>query len=195
MAVKYGKHNESGLFYITITCTRWLCVFSQLNAYDVVYNWFDYLKKQGHYVFAYTIMPNHFHCIIGMRQNKFSINTLVSNGKRFMAYDLVKRLTAAKEYTLLQALADAVVPSDQRRGKLHQVFEPSFDCKECYSPFFIQQKLAYIHNNPVRGKWQLAPHPGAYIHSSASFYLTGALGLYPVVHLNSRHDLDFGPLE
>ncbi|MEO6869034.1 MAG: hypothetical protein ABI168_05275, partial [Ginsengibacter sp.] len=74
---------------------------------------------------------------------------------------------------LLYELKKGVSPSDQKRGKLHQVFEPSFDIKECFSEHFIRQKLNYIHYNPCTGKWQLANCPEDYIHSSALFYSTG----------------------
>jgi len=51
------------------------------------------------------------------------------------------------------------------------VFEDSFDIKRCYSEHFINQKLTYMHNNPVQPKWKLAEEPGDYLHSSARFYL------------------------
>ena len=35
---------------------------------------------------------------------------------------------------------------------------------------FLLQKINYIHNNPVSGKWMLAKDFVAYEHSSASFY-------------------------
>lgn len=35
------------------------------------------------------------------------------------------------------------------------------------------QKLDYIHNNPVNGKWQLADDYFSYHYFSASFYETG----------------------
>jgi REP element-mobilizing transposase RayT len=195
MSVKYGTHKSSGIFFLTITCSQWIPLFSQLNAHDVVYNWFDYLKEKGHYIFAYVIMPNHIHCIIGLRENKSGIEKIVSNGKRFMAYEIIKRLEKSNDIKTLLQLSDAVSPSDRKRGKLHQVFEPSFDCKECYSDAFILQKLDYIHNNPVRGKWQLVETPAEYVYSSASYYAKGEIGIYPVMHLNERNDLDFGSLE
>ncbi len=37
----------------------------------------------------------------------------------------------------------------------------------------IEQKLEYIHNNPVQGKWMLANDPLGYKYSSARFYENG----------------------
>jgi hypothetical protein len=63
---------------------------------------------------------------------------------------------------------------------LHEVFEPSFDWKECRSSRFINQKLNYVHDNPCRGKWNLVSSPVDYVHSSAKFYFTGEQGVYEV---------------
>jgi REP element-mobilizing transposase RayT len=46
---------------------------------------FDHLKSKGHYLTGYVIMPNHVHALIGFRRNDQSINTIIGNGKRFIA--------------------------------------------------------------------------------------------------------------
>ena len=40
-----------------------------------------------------------------------------------------------------------------------------------FTPDFLEQKLTYIHNNPVQLHWQLADTPEEYPWSSARFYL------------------------
>jgi hypothetical protein len=49
------------------------------------------------------------------------------------------------------------------------VFKDSFDAKAIITQRFLLQKINYIHNNPVSGKWMLAKD-FEYEHSSASFY-------------------------
>ena len=72
----------------------------------------------------------------------------------------------------------AVYTSDKQKGKIHQVFERSFDCKEITSQHLFMQKLSYIHNNPCSGDWKLVENPVEYVHSSARFYLSGEQGVY-----------------
>ncbi len=81
---------KEGVYFITFTCTNWLPLFKICNAYDAVYNWFNNLKEQGHYIIGYVIMPSHVHAIIAFSNTDKSVNTVVSNGKRFIAYDLIK---------------------------------------------------------------------------------------------------------
>ena len=58
----------------------------------------------------------------------------------------------------------------EKKGQLHKVFKDSFDAKPVITHQFLLQKINYIHNNPVSGKWMLAKDFTAYEHSSASFY-------------------------
>ena len=81
-------------------------------------------------------------------------------------------------------------PYEKRKGKQHEIFEPSFDWKECTSEKFIIQKLNYIHENPCQGKWQLALAPQAYKHSSAKFYVEGEHLHYPVTSYEDLQDID-----
>jgi hypothetical protein len=54
-------------------------------------------------------MPNHLPVLLGIRASEKSINTLVSNGKRFTAYELVGRLQQQGHYNILDRLSRAGV--------------------------------------------------------------------------------------
>ena len=139
----------NGVYFITFTCARWLPLFEITTGYDAVYKWFDYLKGKGHYIVGYVIMPNHVHAMIAFSKTDQLINTIIGNGKRFMAYELVKRLKDMNKADILEQLSGWVNKTDLLKNKKHEVFEPSFDRKECYSIAFMKQKIDYIHNNPL----------------------------------------------
>jgi hypothetical protein len=61
------------------------------------------------------------------------------------------------------------------------VWKDSFEVKQCRTNAFLLQKLHYLHNNPVSGKWMLAPSPVEYLHSSARFYYSGKQQLFEIV--------------
>ena len=115
-------------------------------------------------------MPNHVHLLVHLPSSFKSVNTVVANAKRFLAYEIIKRLEAQHNEPLLQELHAAVKIREAKKGQIHKVFEESFDAKECYTTAFIQQKLTYMHHNPVRGKWNLLEDFAFYPHSSAGFY-------------------------
>jgi REP element-mobilizing transposase RayT len=66
--------------------------------------------------------------------------------------------------------------------KIHQVFKPSFDARLILDEKMLFQKMDYIHNNPVRGKWNLVSDFVLYPHSSAAFYELGASYQFPITH-------------
>jgi len=49
-------------------------------------------------------MPNHIHALIHVNAKEETINKILANGKRFMAYEIVKRLTAIDRIDLLTVL-------------------------------------------------------------------------------------------
>ncbi len=182
---------NDGIYFITITCTQWLHLFEIACGYDSVYKWFDHLRSQGHYIVGYVIMPNHLHALIGFRNTQGeSINKIIGEGKRFMSYFLVKKLKEKNANEELLRMSTQVNDTDGKRGKLHQVFEPSFDWKECISNEFIDQKLDYIHANPCRGLWELVKEEQEYVHSSAKYYATGEQGIYSVTNYIELEDID-----
>jgi REP element-mobilizing transposase RayT len=179
-----------GIYFITFSCYRWLPFIEMVNGYDLVYNWFDVLSAKGHTITGYVIMPNHIHLLLHYAKDFQSLNTIIGNGKRFMAYDIIERLALKNEEQLITKLQWAVEFKDRKRGKKHEVWEDSFDVKECRTEKFILQKLNYIHNNPCTGKWKLADSPIHYRHSSASFYISGKTGGYPVKDYRELMDFD-----
>ena len=175
-------YNE-GLYFITFTCYKWLPLIEITNSYEIVYRWFDYLKTQNHHVVGYVIMPNHIHVMISFSKTEKSINKIIGDGKRFMAYDIIKRLEEKELKPMLEKLEKAVSGTDKKRGKKHEVWEESFDWKFCETEKFANQKLVYMHNNPCAGKWKLVIDATKYEHSSARFYISGRHAAYEVKNI------------
>ena len=164
---------KTGIYFITFTCYEWLRLIDQTNSYDLIYDWFDVLSSKGHTIVGYVIMPNHIHLLLYYVCEKQNLNTIIGNGKRFIAYGVIKRLKVARKFNLLEKLKSGVQSKDKLRGKKHEVWEDSFEAKECRTEKFILQKLIYMHDNPCVENWKLANRPINYPHSSASFYDCG----------------------
>ena len=191
MAVRIQHDQNSNSFYfITFTCHKWLNLFQETNAYDTVYKWFDHLFSKNIYVTGYVIMPNHVHVLLYFPSMPKSLNTIVGNGKRFMAYEIIKRLEESGREELLDVLHGDVKKREAKKGQIHKVFEDSFDAKQCYSEEFIFQKLNYIHHNPVSKKWNLVTDFTDYEHSSASFYEKGIKKYGHMVHINDALSME-----
>ena len=185
MPVRFQHDQQpNSIYFITFTCYKWLSLFQKTNTYDAVYKWFDNLSKNNIHVIGYVIMPNHVHVLLYFSQMPKSLNTVVGNAKRFLAYEIIKRLRDKKENSLLDMLHNSVRKRESKKGQVHKVFEDSFEAKECYSIEFAYQKLNYIHHNPVSTKWQLVTDFSDYEYSSASFYEKGIKKYDRLMHIN-----------
>jgi hypothetical protein len=173
------------VYFCTITCYKWLPLFEEAQAYEVVYNWFSHLLEYKCFVLGYVIMPNHLHVLIYHANEHTLLNRLVGEGKRFMAYAIVNSLKVKNKQMLLNQLAKGVQEQEKVKGKKHQVFRLSFDARLCFNEKMVEQKLDYMHNNPVTGKWMLAASYIDYPHSSALYYETGKQQMFEVVHYKS----------
>ncbi len=175
MAVRTTHQQQPhSIYFVTFTCYQWLPLFEATCSYDLIYKWFDHLYTKNIRVAGYVIMPNHMHVMLYFPVMTTTLNAVISNAKRFMAYEIVKRLATGGNHDLLHKLAASVSRREQKKGQLHKVFNESFDAKECISPAFIYQKLDYMHHNPTNGKWMLADSFLNYKYSSAAFYENGS---------------------
>ena len=185
MPVRFQHLSQSNtIYFISFTCYQWIHLFSITNAYDTVFKWFDYLYENNHRILGYVIMPNHVHVLLFFNQMHKPLNIYIGNGKRFIAYEIIKRSEASKNLKLLETLYESVKTDERKKGQIHKIFEESFDAKECYSTAFVYQKLEYIHKNPVNKKWQLVKDFSDYTYSSAAFYEKGIKHYDKVLHVN-----------
>ena len=81
-------------------------------------------ESKGHYIAGYVILPNHLHVLIGFIGPHSTINTIVSNGKRFLAYEITKRLKAQNNIPVLQKLTAAVTDSEEKEESSTRCLNP-----------------------------------------------------------------------
>lgn len=142
------------MYFATFSCHEWVPVFSESQAYDRVYNWMRLAHDKGYHFLGYAIMPNHAHFVIRVPEGG-AINTVLGNGKRFMAYELIQRLNAAGRQDLLHRLQAGIRPSDQARGQKHRVFQPS--------THLLNRRRVSLQN--LRGSGVTSPcHPRLHLH-------------------------------
>ncbi|UKT63767.1 transposase [Pedobacter mucosus] len=114
-------------------------------------------------VYAFVIMPNHIHIIWAM---------LKMNGKE-MPYASFNKITSHQIFSDMKIssprdLMKFKVDDSERNYRLWQrdPLAILIDSKE-----MIEQKIDYIHLNPLQEKWNLSAMPEECKWSSAKFYL------------------------
>jgi putative transposase len=117
-------------YFLTFTCYKWLPLFEIANIYHYLPFWFEKLKEKGVQLVGYIIMPNHLHLILYVESKSESLNQALAESKRFLAYEIIKRLKASENNELIQTLKEGVQPNERVKGKKHQIFRLSLDAKE-----------------------------------------------------------------
>jgi putative transposase len=152
------------IYFWTATIHKWLHLLeSDINKQMIV----SYLKKLSGEglvtVYAFVIMPNHIHLV--WQQNKL-------NGKETPKGSLLK-YTGHEFLKTLKAESKSHLYEVNTANKKHEIWQRDSLGIEIYTVKVAKQKLGYIHNNTVTGKWQLAKDYLSYHYSSARFYETG----------------------
>jgi hypothetical protein len=52
-------------------------------------------------------MPNHIHALLAFSKTDKNINKIIGNGKRFLAYEIIKQLKLKNNNAILNQLAEA----------------------------------------------------------------------------------------
>jgi hypothetical protein len=72
VSVRRKIHESPGVNFIKFACSEWMPLFEMTDAYDIGYNWFDFLKQEGHFILGYFITPNHLQAIVCCSENKLA---------------------------------------------------------------------------------------------------------------------------
>ncbi len=116
-------------------------------------------------VYGFVIMPNHLHLLwkieLQWRLEEIQRDFMKFTGQ-MIKFDLIKHHNEVLKLFYVGA-----------KDRKYQFWERNSLTRYLQSRTMIEQKLEYIHNNPVQGKWMLANDPLGYKYSSARFYENG----------------------
>ncbi|WP_419701392.1 REP-associated tyrosine transposase [Mucilaginibacter sp. NFX135] len=166
----YIIHDQQAIYYMTFTVVGWIDVFSRQQYRDIIIESLKYCQThKGLHLHAYVIMSNHMHLVVSVDE-KFTISDFVRDCKKFTAKRILDDIEvnddeSRREWMLHQFKYYA---SRHSRNERYQLWEHDNHFIELSSPAFMQQKIDYIHQNPVKAG--LVYRAEDYVYSSASNY-------------------------
>ena len=145
---------------------EWKPLLTEDEYKDIIIKSLLFLKNEGSVViYGFVIMPNHIH-LIWQIQDGFKREMIQNRFLKFTAQQMKFRLMDTKNPMLTQFLVNA-------KDRKYQFWERNPLSVDLWTQAVFEQKLDYIHYNPLQGKWQLSQFPEDYKYSSARFYETG----------------------
>jgi len=152
--------------FFTATILEWKPLLKEDTFKDIIVKSLLFLKNEGSIVvYGFVIMPNHIH-LIWQIQDGFKQEMIQNRLLKFTAQQIKFRLLDTHDTQISQFLVKA-------KDRQYQFWKRNALSVDLWSQTVFEQKLDYIHNNPLQHKWQLAQYPEDYKYSSARFYETG----------------------
>ncbi|MDY8138851.1 REP-associated tyrosine transposase [Aquimarina sp. 2201CG5-10] len=169
MSRNYKFHNKSGLYFVSFATIYWIDVFTRELYLSILAENIDYCRRnKGMEIYAYCFMPSHVHLVFRSTNNNSS--GLLRDFKSYTSKKLIQAIEenpqeSRKEWLLwMFEKAGKKNPTITKRQFWQQHNKPI----ELWTDKVIEQKINYIHNNPVEAGFVTDPIDWKY--SSARNY-------------------------
>ena len=166
MSTKYKFRNPKGVYFISFAVQNWIDALTRSEYKNIIVDSLKYCQQhKGLNLYAWVIMTNHVHLIISA-EGKFTLSEIMRDFKRHTSKHIIENIKtnpieSRREWLLNQFYTD----KGWRfwRGENRPI--------ELWSNHVIDQKINYIHMNPVEEGVVFSPED--YMYSSAIDYAGG----------------------
>ncbi len=167
-------HDPSHLYFVTASVCGWKHLFIEPAYAHLVLNSLDWLQRDKRMaLYAFVLMPSHLHAIV--KPIDRAIGDLLQEFGSYTAHAILKQFRADNKSDLIEFF------HQQRRDSRHQhSIWQDVQAKNIYTEKFLEQKLEYIHSNPIAKEWKLVIERAEYPYSSACFYDRGEMSVISV---------------
>jgi len=165
-ADNYFIIDQNAVYFLTFTVTDWVDVFTRNEYKTEIVNSLNYcVSNKGLCIYAWCLMTNHLHLVCKADEN-FRISDIIRDFKKFTSKSIIKMIQQIPESRrdwMLDRFEFA--GKFDRRIKKYKFWQETNHAVLLDTNLMIDQRINYIHENPVRAL--IVAHPHEYIFSSA----------------------------
>lgn len=168
------------LYFTTSTIIDWIDVFTRPIYKHIVVDSLKYCQQQkGLDIYAWVLMTNHLHMIVGTN-GEYEIADILRDFKKYTNKNIVKAILDHQQESRRDWLLDRCLfrGANDRKTTNFKFWQDGNYVETIVSYDFYREKLDYIHMNPVRQ--EIVDKPEYYLYSSARNYC-GEKGLLEVI--------------
>jgi putative transposase len=170
-----NKISPGYAYYLTLTIEDWIDIFSRPVYKHIIVDSLNYcIANKGLKVYCWCLMSNHLH-MIAAASGEDTLSDILRDFKKFTSktiIDTIKEIPESRRDWMLNLFWYA--GKNNNKIKYFKVWQDGNDAKEIHTTPFLDEKMNYIHYNPVR--LELVANPEEYLYSSAKDY-SGEKGL------------------
>ncbi len=178
MSRKYKFYDAKGIYFVSFATVYWIDVFIR-NEYKWILldSWKYCQREKGLDIYAWIIMSSHVHMIIGSKTNKLEniVRDMKSYTSRKLKESIIGNAQESRREWMLKMMMEAGSLNSNNKG--FQFWQQHNQPIELDDNKILNQKLDYLHNNPVSEGIVEAPED--YLFSSARDY-AGIKGLIDI---------------
>ncbi len=168
----YRIKDENELYFLTFSTVEWIDVFTNKKYRDIVVDSLSYCQKEkGLQLYSWCIMSNHIHLVARAKEG-FKLSSILRDMKKHTSKQILKTIQEEPESRrdwLLSVMQLSAMKNSKNQS--YQLWRNDNHPIVLYSGKVIEQKVNYIHNNPVVSG--IVANPEDYIYSSARNYEKG----------------------
>jgi len=178
MSEGYKIRDQYAMHFITPSVVDWVDVFTRNTYRDIIIESLSFcIKNKALQLYGYVIMTNHLHLIV--KSENGTLSDTIRDFKKFTASNILEAIKqgseSRREWMLHRFEWNA---SQNKRNSDNQFWTHDNHPEQIYTLDFFNQKLNYIHQNPVRAGWVY--YPEDYVYSSAKALIKNIPGLLPL---------------
>jgi putative transposase len=144
-SIRIDQNLRSEIYFLTFTVKHWYDLFDRNNRFQILSDSIQYCQKhKGLKVLSYVFMLNHLHLIA----TSPDMIGFVRDFKCHVSREIKKNIIAT-EPTILKLFS---IGDEQ-----YEFWEKTNMPKLIETPHFLEQKMNYIHENPVRKQYVNIP--------------------------------------
>ena len=142
---RYKVYEPTAPHFITCTILHWIPIFTRTQTTDIIFSSLKYLQENDNLkIHAYVILENHLHLIL----RSDDIAKSMARFKSFSAREIINYLKRENVKSILEQLA--FYKKAHKSSSEFQLWQEGIQPKQILSEQMMQEKIHYIHNNPVK---------------------------------------------
>jgi REP element-mobilizing transposase RayT len=174
-----NKISDGYAYYLTLTIEEWIDVFTRPRYKHIIVDSLNYcIANKGLEIYCWCLMSNHLH-LVACASEGSKLSDILRDFKKYTSKAIVETIKDAPESRrdwMLNLFWYA--GKNNKKIKYFKVWQDGNDAQEIHTTFFLEEKMNYIHNNPVKA--ELVGRPEDYLYSSARDY-SGEKGLVNIL--------------
>jgi putative transposase len=138
---------ETTFYYSTCTIVAWLPIFQDEVYFLIIIDSLNYCREhKGLFLLGYVIMPTHLHVITSNHEST-TLSDIMRDFRAYTSRRIREQLEQQGREGFLHIIENSAknIPKQQ-----HRVWTDDYHPVALTSEKWFDQKMSYMHNNPVR---------------------------------------------